>query len=395
MDPIINPYTPGAGARPFELVGRERFIGSFDVALERAGLRLSAQSTILYGLRGVGKTVLLREFVSHARQRKWFVVQLEARSGESLMPALTRELFRELRNAGRTWSGEALTWVRRVFKAFSLKADPGTGSYSFEVDLEPARGYADSGDLDRDLTEMLTELATLAGQHGVGLLLAIDELQEVERSTLAALNAAVHRMGQGEEPSPFLLAAAGLPSLRRILPEATSYAERLYEYWHIDTLDDVAIRAALEGPGRSARSLPGSPAPWTWVFDSAGVTRTSSRFSANTHGTLRPARTSRCFDLDNAVADARVDIDTGLYASRWQRATRAEQRFMQAMADKGQEGPVRVADLVAALGRTKLSQLSPTRSQLISKGLVYAPDRGEVAFTVPGMGAFARRQVVD
>ena len=101
------------------------------------------------------------------------------------------------------------------------------------------------------------------------------------------------------------------------------------------------------------------------------------------------------FDLDNAVADARVDIDTGLYASRWQRATRAEQRFMQAMADKGQEGPVRVADLVAALGRTKLSQLSPTRSQLISKGLVYAPDRGEVAFTVPGMGAFARRQVVD
>ena len=186
----------------------------------------------------------------------------------------------------------------------------------------------------------------------------------------------------------------GLPSLRRILPEATSYAERLYEYWHIDTLDDLAIRAALEGP---ATALGVSWEP--------GAVEMGVRFSqgypyfvqvlGKQAWNVAAGPDITCFDLDNAVADARVDIDTGLYASRWQRATRAEQRFMQAMADKGQEGPVRVADLVAALGRTKLSQLSPTRSQLISKGLVYAPDRGEVAFTVPGMGAFARRQVVD
>lgn len=394
MDPVTNPYTPGAGARPFELAGRERFIESFDVALERSSLRLAAQSTILYGLRGVGKTVLLREFVSHARQRRWFVVELEAQAGESLMPALTRELFRELRNAGRPWPGEALTWVRRVFKAFSLKADPGTGSYSFEVDIEPARGYADSGDLDRDLPEMLTELATLAGHHGVGLLVAVDELQEVERSTLSALNSSVHRMGQGAEPLPFLLAGAGLPSLRRILPEATSYAERLYEYWHIGQLDDDAIRAALEAPAAAHRVRWQPAALRAGVEFSRGYPYFVQVLGKHAWNVAAgPDITG--FDLRNAVADARVDIDAGLYASRWERATTGEQRFMKAMADSDEDGPVRMADLVETLGRTKLSQLSPTRSQLIAKGLVYAPERGEVAFTVPGMGAFVHRQVVE
>lgn len=392
MDPISNPYTPGAGARPFELVGRERLLESFDVSLERAGLRLSAQSKILYGLRGVGKTVLLREFVAHARRRKWFVIEVEAQSGESLMPALTREIFRELRNAGRTWPGETLAWVRRVFKAFSVKADPGTGSYSFEVDIEPARGYADSGDLDRDLPEMLTELAELAGHHGVGLLIAIDELQEVEKATLSALNSTVHRMGQGEEPAPFLLAGAGLPSLRRILPEATSYAERLYEYWQVDRLDEVAIRAALQAPAE-VHGVDWQPAALrAGVEFSKGYPYFVQVLGKHAWNVAAgPSITG--FDLRNAVQDAQADIDAGLYASRWERATQTEQRFMRAMAEHDPEGRARMADLVESLGKSRLSQLSPTRSQLISKGLVYAPDRGEVAFTVPGMAAFVARQV--
>ncbi len=391
MDPISNPYTPGAGARPFELVGREEFVESFDVSLQRAGLRLSTQSKVLYGLRGFGKTVLLREFVSHARRGNWIVVAVEAQAGESLMPALTREIFRELRNAGRTWPGEALSWARRVFKAFSVKADPGTGSYSFEVDIEPARGYADSGDLDRDLSEMLTELATLAGHHGVGVMIAIDELQEVDRSTLSAINAAVHRMGQGEEPAPFVMVGAGLPSLRRILPEATSYAERLYEYWHVDRLDERAVRTALQAPA-AAQSV-------TWDSDAlaAGV-----EFSAGypyfvqilgKHAwNVASGRQITGFDLGNAAHDARADIDAGLYASRWERATRVEQNFMVAMAEQSADGRARMAEVMVTLGKARLSQLSPIRSQLISKGLVYAPDRGEVAFTVPGMAQFVMRQ---
>lgn len=394
MDPVSNPYTPGAGARPFELVGRDDIRVAYGVALERAQIRMAVQSKILFGLRGVGKTVLLRDFVARARRANWLVVELEALAGEPLVPALTRELFRELRNAGRTWSGDALQWVRRVFKAFSIRADPGTGSYSFEVDIEPARGYADSGDLDRDLQEMLAELAALAGHHGAGLLLAIDELQEVDRATLAALNATVHRLGQGDEPAPFLFAGAGLPSLRRILAEATSYAERLYEYWSIDRLDDPAIRDALVGPA-AAQGVGWEPV----ALDAAVRFSRGYPYFVQVLGrrawdvAAGPVITGR--DLRDAMVDARQDLDAGLYAARWQRATRAEQRFMSAMAGLGQDGPVRMSDLVEALGKSRSAQLSPTRSQLISKGLVYAPDRGEVAFTVPGMGAFVARQVVD
>jgi hypothetical protein len=393
MDPISNPYTPGAGVRPYELVGRAEFIDGFDLALQRSSLRLAARSKVLYGLRGVGKTVLLQEFVEHARRSTWLVVDVEAQAGQSLMPVLAGQIFRELRNAGRTWSGETLTWVRRVFKAFSLEVDPGTGAYSFGVDIEPARGYADSGDPDRDLTEMLGELASLAGHHGVGLLLAIDELQEVDGATLSSLNTTVHRMGQGREPSPFLFVGAGLPSLRRILSDATSYAERLFEYWEVGPLSDYAIRSALDGPA-AAMGMRWEPAALdAGVEFCRGYPYFAQVLGQHVWDGAEGVDITRAA-VAEATRHARRDIDAGLYAARWQRATRGEQRFMQAMADRG-GGPVLMSDLVEALGKNRPAQLSPTRNQLINKGLVYAPDRGEVDFTVPGMAGFVKRQVVS
>ncbi len=394
MDPILNPFTPGAGARPYELAGREEYLESFDVALSRASIRLAVQSKVLYGLRGVGKTVLLREFVAMARARHWIVIAVEAKPGEPVLPAITRELFKELRNAGRTWSGESLSWVRRVFKAFSVRADPGTGSYTFEVDLEPARGYADSGDLDRDVHEMFAELAILAGQHDVGVLIAIDELQEVERSTLSALNATVHAMGQGSEPMPFLLAGAGLPSLRGLLADATSYAERMYEFWPVDRLEEPAIRSALTGPTAAHGVAWEEPALELAVGFSGGYPYFVQMLGKHVWNIVKSSPISEV-DVRHGEQDAREEIDAGLYASRWQRATRAEQQFMQVMADLAPDGAsVKVADLLEPLGKTKAGQLSPARSNLISKGLVYAPERGEVAFTVPGMAAYVARQVV-
>ncbi|MGB7983237.1 MAG: ATP-binding protein [Candidatus Nanopelagicales bacterium] len=394
MDPVDNPYTPGAGARPYELVGRAAQIEAFDIALARAELRRPAQSKVLHGLRGVGKTVLLRELAAHARARHWIVVSVEAKTGEVLLPTLTREIFKELRNASRTWSGAAIAWARRVFTSFSMKADPGTGSYTFGMEVEPARGWADSGDLDRDLAEMFHELAVLAGEHGVGLFLAIDELQEVEPATLAALNTTVHTLGQGSEPLPFLMVGAGLPSLRGILAEATSYAERLYEYWHVDRLDEAFADAALANPAADLAV--------TWDSDALTRARTFTHgypFFIQVLGqhawdlALGPTITER--DAIDAIADAQNEVDSGLYASRWQRATRAEQRLMQAIAVCAPEGGgARMSDLVVAMDKERVSQLSPARSNLIAKGLVYAPDRGELAFTVPGMAPFAARQVI-
>lgn len=394
MDSVANPYTPGAGARPHQLVGREEQIAPFDVALERAELRRAVQSKVLYGLRGVGKTVLLRELASHARARRWIVVSVEATAGQPLLPVLTHEIFKELRNASRTWSSAALVWTRRVFKAFSVRADPTFGTYSFGIDIEPAAGWADSGHLDRDLSEMFHELSVLAGEHGVGLLLAIDELQEVERATLAAINTTVHNLGQDTDPLPFLMIGAGLPSLQGLLAEATSYAERLYEYWQVDRLDPPATDAALAGPAAD-RGV-------AWAADALTSARGFSDgypFFIQVLGqhawNLAPGPSITDGDVAFAIIDAQADIDAGLYSARWQRATRAEQRLLQAIATCAPTGgAARMGDLVAAMGKHKISQLSPARSSLITKGLVYAPNRGELAFTVPGMAPFATRQII-
>ena len=393
MDPITNPYAPGAGTRPYELVGREVLLAAFDVAVQRSQIRLPARSMVLYGLRGVGKTVLLNEFSRTAGERRWITIDVEAQAGESLVPALTRAIFNSLREAGGAWSAEALSWARRVFKAFSIKADPGTGSYSFGLDIEPARGYADSGDLERDMPEMLTELATLAGHHGTGVLLTIDEMQEADDQVLRALNTTVHRLGQGVEPRPFLFVGAGLPSLRRIVAEATSYAERLFDYRHIDRLDEPAIRLALERPAAALGVAWDGAAMAEAVEFSRGYPYFVQVFAAHAWDVAAGSRIALS-DAEMAAHRARQELDVGLYATRWQRATRAEQRFMQAMADLATDGPVGMSELAVAMGRAKVSQLSPARNQLISKGLVYTPDRGEVAFTVPGMSDFVARQAV-
>ncbi len=393
MDSVQNPYTPGAGARPHQLVGREARITEFQSTLQRAELRRPARAKILYGLRGVGKTVLLRELAAGAKNRRWIVISCEATQDEPILPVLTREIFKELRNAERTLPGTALEFMKRVFKSFTMRADL-DGGYSFDVD--PAKGWADSGDIDRDLGEMLQELTSFAAENGVGLLIAIDELQEVEISTLRTINSTLHRLGQEADPAPFLVIGAGLPSLQGILAEATSYTERLYEYWPIGPLSKSESEEALVGPAEELNV--------EWTSGALGLAQDFTRgypYFIQVLGqhcwniAIAGSGEITGGDVATAISDARDDIDAGLYMARWQRATRTEQRLMAAMAECNPTGSSQMSDLVTAMGKQKLSQLSIHRGNLISKGITYAPDRGELAFTVPGMAEFVKRQVMD
>ena len=84
VDPVRNPYAPGAGQRPPELAGRDREISQFEVVLERVARRRPERSMVLTGLRGVGKTVLLNTFRSMAMQRLWGTGKIEARPEQSI-----------------------------------------------------------------------------------------------------------------------------------------------------------------------------------------------------------------------------------------------------------------------------------------------------------------------
>ena len=389
MDPVRNPYQPGAGRRPPELAGRVAELQAFDVLMQRCEMGFGERGRILHGLRGVGKTVLLNEFQGMAEERHWITAKVEAASGRSALPALAQSLHRSLRIAAGRFDRKRLIGLLQVFRSFTLRLDP-SGTYTFGFDVAAAQGHADTGDPSVDLPELFAALGTTARELGVGVLLLVDEMQDVPESELRALNTAVHELGQGIEPRPVVLVGAGLPSLPEVLSKATSYAERLYEYIAIGKLDKSAAHEALVVPAESLG-----------VHWSAGALAHLDEFSdgypyfiqtggkyAWDYAADSPITAA---DAEAGLIQARREVDAGLYRARWQRATPLQRSIMKAMADLSGDEPAAMTLVTDALGRDR-NELSVPRDQLIKKGLVYAPDRGLLAFTVPGMADYVRRQ---
>ncbi len=249
MDAVRNPYSPGAGRRPPALVGRDFQLQAFDVLLHRAAIGKSGQSLILSGLRGVGKTVLLNELAGRAAVAGWITAKVEVtpqdRTATRFATRLARSLHASLRQLQhKGWSGKFRAALG-TFKAFTLKLDQ-SGSLSIGIDVDAARGRADTGNIATDLTELAVDLAEAAAEQHMGLAVFVDELQDADTETLASLVAAAHEAGQRE--LPFYLVGAGLPSLPRILAEAMSYAERLFDYHTIGYLASPLAQQALVAP---------------------------------------------------------------------------------------------------------------------------------------------------
>jgi len=230
-----------------------------------------------------------------------------------------------------------------------------------------------------------------ARELGIGVLVLVDELQEAKSAELAAVNTAVHHLGQASVPLPLIVVGAGLPSLPAQLGEATSYAERLYEYRPLGLLDDQASRDALIVPARD-HGVEWDPEGLAAAVEAAGGY--PYFLQAVGKHVWDNARTSPITGEDVAVGlvDARREVDDGLYRSRWDRATPVQRDLLRAVADIGGAGPATVADIARAMGKARTSDISVARNEVIKKGLTYAPERGLLAFTVPGMHDFIARQ---
>lgn len=391
MDPVENPYRPGAGRRPPLLAGREQLLGSFDVVRRRAEeLGEGDRGWILNGLRGVGKTVLLNELMERVGRRGWISAKVEAGASESLSVALSQSLLSALRTATGRHPESRLRRLLGVFKAFSLRVDP-AGNVSLGIDVEPVQGVADTGRFADDLAALFETLGDTARDLEIGALVLVDELQEAAPDELAALNTAAHHIGQGAVPLPVVIVGAGLPSLPAQLSEATSYAERLYDYRPIGLLHDEAARRALTVPAQD-KGVVWSPEGLTMAVDTAGgypyfIQAIGKHVWDN-------ARTSPISieDVEVGLAAARREVDDGLYRSRWERATPAQRDLLRALADLAGDGAAGVAEIAQAMGKRRTSDISVARNELIKKGITYAPERGFLAFTVPGMHEFIRRE---
>src|SRR5580704_8075035 len=392
MDPVRNPYAPGAGQRPPELTGRDREISQFEVVLERVARGRPERSMVLTGLRGVGKTVLLNTFRSMALQRLWGTGKIEARPDQSIRRPVAAALHMAVRElAPRHRAPDRVEWFLGVLKAFALhdpKAPKGsTVTLGLGIDVPTQRGRADSGDLEVDLTELFAEAASVAADLGVGIALFVDEMQDVPADDVSALCAACHELSQ--TGGPLIVVGAGLPHLPSVLSASKSYSERLFRYTRIDRLDREAADLALLAPARR-EGADFEPAALDALYQAAD----GYPYFVQAYGkvTWDVAAANPVTEQDVTVASpvAAGELAVGFFGSRYERATPAEREYMRAMAQLGDE-PVPTAQVAEELGR-KPSSVSPARDSLIKKGLIYSSERGLIAFTVPHFGRFLRAQ---
>ena len=389
MDPRLNPYAPGAGTPPPELAGRDELIERSAIALDRIRAGRSARSFILYGLRGVGKTVLLNRIQRDAEARGFHAAKFEAPEDRSLPALLVPNLRSLLLKLNRGKRAKAA--ARRALSALAgfaagLKIKYGELDIGLEYKLEP--GLADSGDLETDLAALLVAVGTAAAERDSAATLFVDELQYVKEEELAALISGLHQASQAR--APVTMVAAGLPQIIGQTGRAKSYAERLFEFAAIDRLSEEAARAALRVPAEKEGVSFDDNAIAEILEQTQRYPYFLQEWGKHSWNVAQKSPIGRA-DARRATIQALADLDASFFRVRFDRLTPAEKRYLRAMADLG-AGPHRSGDVAERLER-KVTAVAPTRNALIAKGMIYSPAHGDTAFTVPLFEGFMRRTI--
>ena len=389
MDPILNPYTPGAGTPPPELAGRDDLREKVRVCIERLRRGNPAKSIIMVGLRGVGKTVLLDRMRSDAEASGIHTVRIEAPENKSLpamlAPVLRLALLRlsQLESA-KTLAQRALRALAGMAKSLKMKYQ----DIEVGLDFEPLTGLADNGDLEGDLTALLTEIGYAAKSANTVLVIFIDELQYVKQDQFAVLISALHRCAQLK--LPLTLVGAGLPQLLSLAGEAKSYAERLFDYPVVDKLGRQAAEDAIRKPASDLNVNFDDDAVFEIIEKTQGYPYFLQEWGKHAWDAASKAPIT-LQDVERASQLTIASMDESFFKVRLDRTTPSEKRYLRAMADLG-SGPHRSGDIAMQLGK-KASSLGPVRATLISKGIVWSPIHGDTAFTVPLFHEYLLRKV--
>jgi hypothetical protein len=387
MDPRKNPYAPGAGKPPPELAGRAALIERASISLDRYRNGRAARSFIYYGLRGVGKTVLLRQLADNAAAEGFLTIPVEAPEDRSL-PGLLAPLFQSA--LIRLSRGEALkagaARAMRVLAGFINAIKIKYGDVEVTAQLPPEPGVADTGDLDIDLPELLTAIGEAAKERGTAVVLFIDELQYVKERELASLIGALHRVEQSQ--LPFVMVGAGLPQLLGQLGRAKSYAERLFEFIPLGPLPREAAIEALAKPAQEEGV----------AFEPEAIDHVLNQTQGYPYFLQEWGK--HCWELAEkspigidaarrATVAALAELDASFFRVRFDRLTQLEKSYLRAMAELA-PGPYRSGEIAELMAR-KVTSLGPIRNSLIKKGMIFSLAHGENDFTVPLFDGFMKR----
>ena len=391
MDPIRNPYSPGAGTPPPELAGRDELRERVRVAIERLRIGNPAKSALLVGLRGVGKTVLLDQMRNDAEAAGVHTLRLEAPEGRSLPAMLAPQLRLALLRLSGVEAAKAVA-VRglRALAGFAQSLKVKFNDIEVGLDFESEKGLADNGDLEGDLAALLEQVGKAAQSAKTAVVIFIDELQYVEEEQFAALISALHRCSQ--QKLPITVVGAGLPQLVGRAGRAKSYAERLFDYPEVGPLAKEDATRAIKKPALDLGVDFIDDAVSEIVSNTQGYPYFIQEWSKHAWDAASQSPIT-LDDVKKATAVTVAALDESFFKVRFDRCTPLEKRYLRAMAELG-PGPHRSGDIADMLGR-KVNTLAPTRNQLILKGMVWSPNHGDTAFTVPLFDEFMRRAISD
>lgn len=390
MRALTNPYTPNAGAEPEAIVGRDDQLELFDLLLARLARGRTEQSMIVTGLRGVGKTVLLGQFRSKALERDWVVVELEASKHDDT--EFRRDISSRLRAAllelsPRVRWTDRFTHAAAVLTSFTVSVD-GAGAWSAGLDVDAAEGFADHADLSMDLTDVFLALGEAAKERDRGVVLLFDEVQFLSKLQLEALIGALHKMVQRK--LPITMVAAGLPQIAELAGEAKSYAERLFRFPEIRDLSPADARAALVRPALAEGVTYSAGA-----LDEAVVITGGYPYFIQELGyaiwTVADGPEITLDDVRAAQPAYEAKLDASFFRVRLDRTTELQRAYLRAMAELGPAAQ-KASDVADIMSRTS-TNLGPTRAALISMGLLWTPQHGFAAFTVPHFDRFLVRAI--
>ncbi|MBK1835537.1 ATP-binding protein [Roseibacillus ishigakijimensis] len=386
MDPIRNPYSPGAGSPPPAFAGRDRLREQVHIAIERIRLGRTSKSVLMIGLRGVGKTVLLDHMRNRAEADGHYTIRIEAPEHRSLPGILAPQLRQTLIKLSRLEKAKSL--AQRALRALAGFAKLKVKYDDLEVglDFDPEPGLADNGDLESDLQDLLVAVGQAAQAAESSFILFIDELQYVPEEQLSHLISALHKIAQLS--LPVTLVGAGLPQLTGQMGKAKSYAERLFDFPFIGALEPEQAREALVLPAEEEGVAFQPEALDYLISQTQGYPYFLQEWGKHSWD-IATASPITLADCQQATASATAALDASFFRVRFDRLTPLEKKYLRAMAELG-SGPHRSGDIADILDRTSQS-LAPTRAKLIAKGMVWSPSHGDTAFTVPLFDQYMKR----
>ncbi len=391
MNPLTNPFSPGAGNQPPALAGRGELLQRLEILLARIKAGRSEQSMLMVGLRGVGKTVLLNRVREMAEAQGYQAILIEAHENKSLplllLPPLRQTLFAldRLQNVS-----QKVKRGLRVLRSFIGAVKVKMGDAEFGLDIDPETGSADSGDLEADLAELFVAVGEAAADRGTAVAIIIDELQYMTETEMSALIMAIHRVSQRN--LPLVLIGAGLPQLVGLAGQSKSYAERLFTYPEVGALSAADAALALQGPV-STQGVSYTPEALEEVFR---VTQGYPYFLQEWGYQSWNMAEQSPIDLpliQHTTVASTARLDQSFFRVRFDRLTPREKDYLSALAELG-SGNQRSGGVAERLG-VKVQTIAPLRSSLIKKGMIYSPAHGDTAFTVPLFDQFMLRTMPD